>query len=160
MKANLYLILIIFITSLIGCIKPPDYPIEPEIQFLRFTKNTMNQGFLNEDSLLVTISFTDGDGDLGDHDSLNIFLTDTRTNFLQDRYRIPFIPEQGSSNGISGEISFILFNTCCIYQSSIPPCTPSERQPRDTLSYRIYIKDRAGNQSNEIETDPIFLRCN
>ena len=160
MKLNILLCFLLAICLVLSCTKPPDYPVVPEIGFKGFTKNFMDQGFLNEDSLMVTISFTDGDGDLGDHDSLNLFITDKRTGFLQDQFRIPFIPEQGASNGISGEISFALYNTCCIFSDkSIPPCTPNTQEPLDTLIYSIYIKDRSNNLSNVIETEPIFLQC-
>jgi len=143
-----------------SCTKPPEYAIEPQIKFEYSTKNTLLQGDSNQDSLSITISFTDGDGDLGDNDSLNLFVTDGRTGFLENSFRIPFIPEQGAANGISGEITIDLFTTCCIYENrSIPPCTPNPNEPTDELTYLIYIIDRAGNKSNEVETAPIILQC-
>ena len=158
MKAKFLLFAIISSLIIIGCTKPPDYPNTPEIGFVGFSKNTLQQGDGNNDSLLVVISFTDGDGDLGDRDSLNLFVTDKRTGFLQDQFKIPFIPEQGASNGISGEISFALFTTCCIDYVNHTSCQPSPTP--DTLVYQIFIMDRADNKSNVIETAPIFLQCN
>ena len=161
MKLKLLTSALLFGLLVYSCTKPPEYPIEPEIEYLRLTKNAMQQGAFNEDSVLVTISFTDGDGDLGDQDSLNLFITDARTGFLENSYKIPFIPEQGASNGISGEISFALFTTCCIYDDqSIPPCTPNTNEPSKQVTYKIYIEDRAGHRSNEVETEPITLLCN
>ena len=158
MKTNFLLSFILLTFLIISCTKPPDYPNEPEIGFVGFSKNTLQQGDGNNDSLNVVISFTDGDGDLGDRDSLNLFVTDKRTGFLQDRFKIPFIPEQGASNGISGEISFALYTTCCIDYVNHTSCQP--KSTPDTLIYEIYIMDRAKNKSNVIETAPIYLQCN
>ena len=74
-------------------------------------------------------------------------------------FKIPFIGEQGVGKGISGEISIVLPTTCCTYPNGVPPCQPSELFPRDTLTYDLYIIDRAGNESNRITTEPIYLRC-
>ena len=162
MQINLLLFSIV-LTAFAACVSPPDYPIEPNITFLSLSKNTMRQGQLgNEDSLFVTFSFTDGDGDLGNSgqagkDSINIFLTDKRTNTpAEERFRLPLVPEQGAGNGISGEITLLLFTTCC---NVLPPCEPSTTKPIDTLVYEIYIKDRAGHSSNKIQTSPIYLQC-
>jgi hypothetical protein len=159
----------LFLTCFIAaCVSPPDYPLEPQIAFVSLTngsgnpKNAMRQGQLGtEDSLFVTISFTDGDGDLGStgskgQDSVNIFLLDKRDNRSVENFRMPFIPEQGAGNGISGEIRMLLFTTCC---NVIPPCEPSTKKPIDTLIYDIYIKDRKGNKSNTIQSAPIYLQC-
>ena len=56
----LILIIIFFVAS---CVKPPDYPIEPRIEFVSMNANTFDE--LDEDSLSVVIYFEDGDGDLG-----------------------------------------------------------------------------------------------
>ncbi len=151
----------VLIISFATCISPPDYPIQPEIKFLGLSKNTMRQGLLGiEDSLFLSFSFTDGDGDLGSlgqgKDSVNIFLTDKRTNQPSERFRIPYVPEQGAGNGISGDIRLLLFTTCC---NVLPPCEASTTKPIDTLIYEISIKDRAGHESNKILTAPIYLQC-
>lgn len=151
----------VLVVAFAACISPPDYPIQPEIKFIGLSKNVMRQGLLGiEDSLFLTFSFTDGDGDLGSlgqgKDSVNIFLTDKRTNQPSERFRIPYVPEQGAGNGISGDIRLLLFTTCC---NVLPPCEASTTKPIDTLVYEIFIKDRAGHESNKILTAPIYLQC-
>ena len=151
----------VLVGAFAACISPPDYPIQPEIKFIGLSKNVMRQGLLGiEDSLFLTFSFTDGDGDLGSlgqgKDSVNIFLTDKRTNQPSERFRIPYVPEQGAGNGISGDIRLLLFTTCC---NVLPPCEASTTKPIDTLVYEIFIKDRAGHESNKILTAPIYLQC-
>ncbi len=142
-----------------GCIQPPEYPIIPEIELVGLSSLSMVQSSLNTDSTTVVFSFTDGDGDIGSPEVLNIFVTDLRDNFVASRYRIPSIPEAGSNNGISGEITITLYTTCCVYPNGEPPCTPSETFPTDEVTYEIYITDQAGNKSNTIRTPPITLQC-
>ncbi len=158
MRQFLCIISIFWFTA--SCVKPPDYPIVPEIEFVGFSKNQMIQDQFNTDSVLVLLTFTDGDGDLGDEEDLNIFVTDKRDDFLAARYRIPFIPVAGANNGLSGEITLTLFTTCCTFPNGQAPCTTSEEYPTDQVVYEIYLVDRAGNKSNVVETSPITLLCN
>ena len=147
-----------------ACVQPPDFPVVPEIEFVALSQDAIEQGNAGTapDTLDIIFSFTDGDGNLGDPDSINIFITDSRTDFT-DQKRINPIPEMGAGNGISGEITLRLpnrFNFCCTYDDGIPPCTPSTTQPTDTVSYSIQIRDRDNNFSNIIQTDVITILCN
>jgi hypothetical protein len=159
MKIKNVFYLLIFV-AFATCIRPPNYPVEPQIAFSNMTKNVMRQGYGSEDSVYISLTFTDGDGDLGGtsgKDSLNVFITDRRNNKpVEQTYRIPFVPEAGAKNGISGEIKFLMFTTCCL---SLEPCRPRPSKPIDTLVYEIYIKDRAGHKSNAVQTQPILLQC-
>ncbi len=145
------------------CVKPPDYPNEPVITFERLSKTTMFQSSFGQDSVVITFSFTDGDGDLGFKDDAeeSIFIVDGRDSFQKPSYRIPLIEQQGAGNGISGEISIVVPTTCCIYPPPLLlPCdTLNAPQQLDTVFYLIKIKDRAGHFSNEIQTAPITLIC-
>ena len=148
------------------CVKPPNYPDEPVIEFMGLSKNVMRQTPLGADTVLVMFNFTDGNGDLGSQNNEpNIFIEDGRDSFPKDPYAIPYIEPQGAGNGISGMITIALPTTCCIYPDvngiKFPPCDTTKNAPQslDTVFYRIYIKDRAGNISNKITTDPITLIC-
>lgn len=143
-----------------SCLKPPDYPEEPQIEYVSVSKNAFLQGLSARDSVIIAFTFTDGDGDLGSDDSLNVFVTDSRDNFTANKYRIPFIPEEGTANGISGEIFITVFSTCCYFPDNTPPCTPSETNLTDSLQYKIQIRDRADNWSNEVLTEKIYVICN
>lgn len=142
---------IISLINMGGCITPPEYDIVPEITFQTIDKTNAKAG---EDSLIVSFTFTDGDGDLGVSDTqstINAWLIDNRTNFPYT-YQIPFIPQKGTSNAISGTIHI-----------TVSPLTISCRPDhpiRDTLSYSIYIRDRAEHKSNVITTPDIYLKCN
>lgn len=160
LKNYSYKIIILSIIILNGCASPPDYPIEPVITYKSMTKNHLKQSAFNIDSLSITFSFTDGDGDIGTNDStLSLFVIDTRDGNEFSKYKLPYVSEQGTSNGISGEVQFVIYTTCCYYPNGAPPCKPSTIHPTDTVIYNIYMKDRAGHKSNIIKTDPIILDC-
>ena len=151
---------------LASCVKRPDYPIEPVLNFIGMNKQIIAQGSPSSaaDTLAITFGFTDGDGDLGHPDgTLDIFLTDSRDGF-EETLKLPVIPEQGSGNGISGEITVLVFNKpfniCCTYPNGQVPCTPSTVFPTDTFSYSIRIRDRAGHFSNSVQSERITILCN
>jgi hypothetical protein len=156
--------LAIFVTA--ACVKRPDYPIEPVLNFKGMNKQVIAQGSPSAaaDTLAITFGFTDGDGDLGYADgTLDIFLTDSRDGF-EETLKLPVIPAQGSGNGISGEITVLVFNKpfniCCTYPNGQVPCTPSTVFPIDTFSYAIRIRDRAGHFSNSVQTGVVSILCN
>ncbi len=163
MNMRRLIILLFFGILLHSCINAPDYPDEPVIEYLGLSKNTIQQGSLPVDSLFLRLAFTDGDGDLGHNPqdtNKNVFIKDLRTGNFQDKFKTPFIPEEGIGNGITGEIELLLYTTCCLFPDpSIPPCSAPQSFPLDTIVYEIYIKDRSGNLSNKIKTEPIIIRC-
>lgn len=148
------------------CIQPPDYPVEPVIEYIGVSKNLLRQGEGYSDSLLVTFSFTDGDGDIGypaNDPTPSVFIRDSRDGFEKPPLQLPYVEPQGASNGISGEITVKLPTTCCIFISPQGIPFACEEVPFsvkfDTFFYYIRIRDRAGNLSNEIQTEPIQLQC-
>lgn len=145
-----------------GCTSPPDYPDEPVLEYIGVSKPSMVQGNLPTDSIRIMFSFTDGDGDIGDEENVaDIFLVDKRTEFQSNTFSVPLVPVQGVGNGISGEISVLVFTSCCIFPDGGPlPCETWDQYPVDELIYEIYMMDRAGNKSNVIVTEPIQLLCN
>jgi hypothetical protein len=161
----IFLLLIFACIQYLSCINAPDYSDTPEIEFVSFSNLSMDQSPLNSDTTVLSISFTDGDGDIGFEMGAtgeNIFIIDNRTDEIFDRFRAPAIPPQGANNGVSGEINMVLLNTCCIFppQDSIPNCESPDQYPSNELSFTVYITDRAGNESNKIVTPAITLNCN
>lgn len=152
----------LLLVLLSACATPPDYPIEPIIEYIGLTKDTLRRGAMQEDTTFVTFSFTDGDGDIGNDDTLDLFVKDTRSGVTDNQFIIPLVPRLGASNGIKGEITFRLFTTCCIFppELGLSPCedeTPSMRY--DQVVYEFYIRDRAGHESNRVQTGPVFIEC-
>lgn len=161
-------ILFLLLTLVVAqfCVKPPDYPKEPVIEFMGVSKNILQQGKSIGDSLNINFSYTDGDGDLGfpqNDATTSVFVRDDRDSFTKFEYQLPYVEPQGASNGISGEISIVVPTSCCIFvtpegQKLACDLVPDDFE-YDTLYYFIKIRDRAGHMSNEIKAGPIALRC-
>jgi hypothetical protein len=65
MKSYLPFLSIAAFLLIAACAQPPEYPIEPQLEFISLSKTSMRQGNGTEDTTLVTLGFTDGDGDIG-----------------------------------------------------------------------------------------------
>jgi hypothetical protein len=149
-----------FVAFVFGCVTPPEYPIIPAIEYVSMSKDTLPRG-IDSDSTLVILSFTDGDGDIGQKDTVSdVFIKDNRDGNIT-KGRIPFVPELGASNGIKGEIFVVIDNSCCIYPNPLyNGCTEVfPGYPYDQVVYSIFIVDRKGNQSNTVDLPPIYIRC-
>jgi uncharacterized membrane protein len=144
------LIPVLFILLLAGCINPPSYSTVPEIKFLSLSASQVVSGV---DTLLVSFEYKDGDGDIGVKEgdtTINAWLVDNRTGFPYT-YQLPFVNKKGNSNSISGTI-FITVSPFTLN------CRP-DHKTTDTLSYQIYIQDRAGNFSNKVNSSEVIIIC-
>lgn len=155
----------LILCTLLACVDSPEYSDIPTLRYDGISKMTLNQGTEQQDSLIINLFFTDGDGDFGSEASSsqrNIFITDKRTGNIKDEFKAPMVPVQGANQGISGRISVKIYSTCCIFPeaSGIPPCQRPAQYPDNDMPLEIYIKDRAGNVSNTVLTDVIKLICN
>ncbi len=141
------------IIFMISCSDEDTYPITPEISFksLEIFKNTSQN-----DSVVLTFSFTDGDGDLGSqiYDTLS---RDVYVKFYELRngvyvlfpdpfgafnYRMPYLEPRGNNKSLKGDVR-INVDYNILY-------------PNDTVKYELYIKDRAGHISNSIQSTSII----
>jgi len=159
-------LLLLALTLFQFCVKPPDYPDAPVIEFKSISRTTMKQTPLMPtppDTVLISFTYTDGDGDLGSEDKeANIFVKDLRDSMLPaETFSIPYIKPQGTGNGISGDISVKIFSTSCIYIDAEGNKIQGLDVPvaLDTVNYQVWIKDRKGNESNKIDIPPITLIC-
>lgn len=169
MKIFKYTFFAFFGILLADCATPPEFPIEPYIEFISLSKDTMINGTGDDDFVELVFSFTDGDGDIGfaqgDNPPKNIFLINRETgDTLLDKFTIPEIPEEGSSNGIKGEITIILLQQCCDFNPPAPGyfCGSGSSVapvPFDTLNMDIVIVDKAGHVSNRTQASPLILIC-
>ncbi|MCC6726254.1 MAG: hypothetical protein IT258_17235, partial [Saprospiraceae bacterium] len=144
---------IVALSVVLGCVKPPKFPVEPEIEFVQGTlvKDTLFRAnpSSKRDTNYFTLSFTDGDGDIGDKatGSRSLIIMDNRDGHM-DSLEIPEVSEVGASNGIKGEIFVRMFTTCCIYPAPYDlynGCT--EEVPNfkyNEINYTVFINDRAG----------------
>lgn len=145
---------------LAGCGPKEKFPEQPLITFKSFEQLG--------NSAKLTISFTDGDGDLGldpsddqpPFDSASIYYNNFFLKYeemqngvwetpdlpLAVNYRIPRITPSGQNKTLQGDIAVDLFW----------PIRPGS--PYDTVRFEVMIVDRALNESNRVHTHPIEVQ--
>lgn len=166
-KQGLFLLFLILLLS--GCVKPPTYPSQPQIEFKSVSSGYVYSGYTDT----ITISFTDGEGDIGVSSSpddscdfcslkssdstcfnmkgFNVFLIDHRDTCIST-FASANIETGSKYDDISGEIVIIT-----AIDSKKCFATPQPGCPKDTVVYSIMIKDKAGNRSNIVQTTPIIV---
>lgn len=144
---------------LAGCLKTEEFPVEPRIIYKSYQAHP--------DSSSLTISFTDGDGDIGldQGDTLapfnpgspwyNNFFVDyyrlvdgewTLVEFpLPLYYRVPRITPSGQNKALEGDIAVRLY-------SAVVP-----QLPGDTIRFGIRLADRAQHMSNTVYSADIIV---
>ncbi|MEP7171644.1 MAG: hypothetical protein ABI855_19890 [Bacteroidota bacterium] len=163
MKTKIFILLLL--VSFASCKKPNTYPSEPKITFKELVKNTDAQGL--DESADLTISFVDGDGDIGlaESDTMSPYNPESvyyydfyisffiKHNGIFEEYplaipssqRIPLINHEGKDRSLSGDIIMHLDFLGFPFNN-------------DTLRFDAYIYDRALHKSNTITTSEIILK--
>ena len=158
---------VILLLALSGCVKPPEYPIVPAIEFVSVSSDYVYSGYTDT----ITISFTDGDGDIGtggpgddscnicglqtgdstclNLSSFNVYLIDHRDNCIATLASADVEPK-GKFDALSGEIVIIATIDSKNCFPLVPGC-------KDTVVYSVVIKDKAGHRSNVVQTTPIVV---
>ncbi len=146
---QLFLVLILGGLLFTACKKeePTSISNAPSIELIAVNTSTV-QEFV--DSLVFTISYRDGDGDLGiaDADSTVIELIDNRDpeNLVFGYHLSPRAPE-GANLIIQGELEIVLKNVVIL----------NSQANNETTSFDIRIKDRAQQWSNVLTTETITI---
>ncbi|MBT9392801.1 hypothetical protein KLP40_06465 [Hymenobacter sp. NST-14] len=162
-----------------ACISPPDYPDTPEIEFKSITQQPRTNPLGGiENNVGITVSYRDGDGNLGmkedeirqagnapqSPNSYNYICTlqirDGSNTFIDYNFtpifpgysgQFPYLPpaEQGDRAApIRGDL------TLNVVVTATPPVLPRG----SVVRFKIKIKDRDLNESNEVLTSPITLQ--
>lgn len=142
----IYLLLIAFSISFFGCKKEEVIADVPSIKFVSISPNPAVK---YQDEIKITIEYTDGNGDLGENtpDVKNLFVTDNRNNVTYE-FRIPQLaPDTINEIIIKGNQVI-----------NLPPQGfVDDNQTSETAVYSIYVVDRAGNQSNILQTESLTI---
>ena len=135
---------ILIVLLLFACKKDETLSVAPTIEFKSISPSTAQEYI---DDINITISYTDGDGDLGENnpDVYNLFVLDNR-NGIEYKFRIPELSPNGNEIAIEGNFN-IKINGSGITNSSIS----------QQVNYDIYVTDRAGNSSNTVSTSSIAI---
>ncbi len=149
-----------------GCYKEISFDIKPYIEFSDLRKEIRLDQFSGskKDSVILTIKFQDGDGDLGlNEEEKKVAVEKQDFNYIIRIFRqkngvfkevpqeVPysgFFPRLKSDNKkgpIEGKLDYSL-----VYFQDFTP-------KKDSLKYQITIKDRSGNISNTVESKVIIL---
>jgi hypothetical protein len=130
---------------LFACKKDDTVSVVPTITFQSISPLTAQEYI---DDIIITISYSDEDGDLGENspDVDNLFVEDNRNGIVY-HYRIPQLTPNENDIAIEGDFNII------INGSGITNNSTSQQ-----VGYIIYVKDRAGNKSNIITTSTITIQ--
>ena len=117
----------------------------PVIELVSVTPTTVHA---LQDSIVFTIKYTDGDGDLGfaEADSMVVFLTDNRFPIVNPFHVQPLSP-LGTTISITGNLEIILNNTILKDNASTS----------ESAVFEIKLRDRANNYSNVLTTPAITV---
>ena len=128
-----------------GCKKDEPISNTPSIEFVSMSPNPAVK---YEDEVKITIKYIDGDGDLGENnpDVKNLFVTDSRNNVTYE-FRIPQLAPDNANIIIQGNQPFYL----------PPQGFLDDNNSSETTVYSIYVKDRAGHQSNTVQTATLTI---
>lgn len=142
----LFLVASVLLNS--GC-KKDDDPFAnktPSIEILSITPQMVVEF---ADSLVFKIKYRDNDGDLGENDPgvKNLFITDNRIGIVYD-YRIQQLAPSGSSIAIEGTLQVVL-NSVARTDTSLV---------QESVTFSVYVKDRAGNKSNVVTSGTITIK--
>ncbi len=153
---------VVYSLATISCNNGPNIPDTPSLTYTGMDKDTIRQSIGTDESFVISLRIEDGDGDIGNEgDSLfNLFIIDSRTGQDYDQpVQIPTLPEGLSQNGVIIDAELRLFATCCIFPDGTFPCETSDDFLLDSLQLNITIQDRAGNMSNTVTSDFLYIRC-
>ena len=150
-----FLVPIVFLAllGLVACKKENKLPKVPHISSLSVGPTTVKQ-CSNKDSIAITFRIQDGDADLGVEQapgSNDIYMTSSNPAMPDFNGYLPDIPEEmkDPDKGFEGTATVIV-------SAAFLPIEDSLRNA-DTFHYEIYIKDRAGNESNRLITPDIYV---
>ena len=144
-KVVAFALLLVLIALIPSCKK--DSGISP-VPSITFDSISPNPAIKYQDSILIVISYVDGDGDLGidSADVKNLFITDSR-NGVVSQFRIPQLAPTGANIAIEGNLDIVL----------PPQLFTNDNDTTETATYSIYVVDRAGHKSNTVTTKPLVI---
>jgi hypothetical protein len=138
------IVLFLFSCALISCKKDEAFTFEPSIEFKSISPGTIKEF---RDSVVITISYLDRNGDLGENETEipNAFVKDLRNNLLYS-FRIRQLAPDAAI-AIQGNLSIVIPQVALVNSNSTS----------ETASFEVYIKDRAGLESNKVTTSSVSI---
>ncbi|OSZ78708.1 hypothetical protein CAP35_10795 [Chitinophagaceae bacterium IBVUCB1] len=135
-----------------ACKKAVKKDIVPSIVYTGLSPDKVASGS-SKDTVSIRFTVTDADGDISGGTGEDVFLKDSRSTTGEEiKLQMPIIP----TDAVKTDEGIHAFVTIRVYASLFLLLRP-DRPNGDTLTYEIYVKDRAGNKSNVINTQRIFI---
>lgn len=143
------LLLLLFTATAFGlssCNETAEISEVPEISFVSVVPNVVTE---YQDSLVFTISYLDGDGDLGQNntDNDNLYIQDSR-NQVAYGFRIQQLAPDNANISIQGNLNVTLPNTAIVNGNA-----------SESVTYTIWVVDRAGNESNRVSSSTVTVNA-
>ena len=137
----------LILTLLAACTtvnEEPSFALEPKITLLNVNQFEVTQF---QDSVEIILGYEDGDGDLGnpDPDVPSLIVKDARLA-VPDSFHVQPLSPPGSTVSIQGELLVRL-----------PQLFLLGNGDQESTKFRIKLLDRAGHESNEVETPTITI---
>jgi hypothetical protein len=138
------IILFLLSSALMSCKKDEAFTFEPSIEFKSISPGTIKE---YKDSVVITISYLDRNGDLGENETEipNAFVKDLRNNLLYSFRIRQLAPE--ASIAIQGNLSIVIPQVGLVNSNA----------SSETATFEVYVKDRAGLESNKITTSAVSV---
>ncbi|PSJ78015.1 hypothetical protein C7N43_06035 [Sphingobacteriales bacterium UPWRP_1] len=138
--------LLVLVAGLPGCGKEEiNFGFVPQITFVGLTPLEVQE---YTGIVTITIAYEDGNGDIGepDPDMPVVFVKDSRLQ-QPDGYHVQPVAPLGSGQVIvSGQLQVPIKNLFVLGNTQ-----------QEQVRFEVYITDRAGNQSNTIETPAVTV---
>lgn len=145
-KTLFYILIILAFVGISSCkkdVEPLD--IIPAIEIVSISPGVANE---YSDAVVIRISYTDGDGDLGENSpsAKNCFVSDNRIG-ITSSYRIKQLSPEGSAIPIKGLLDIEIGGQGITNGST-----------QQDVSFSLYVVDRAGHTSNTVSTAAVTIK--
>lgn len=137
-----------------ACDCKPLFPVEPTLEYVSIQPTEVEE---LKDSMIITLRFTDGDGDIVSQDSSqeqisNLEVKDLRTTLADSVsrlfYRFPEYTTNTCNPSIQGTIRI-----------AVAPTLVFPRNLREQkTAFAVRLRDAAGNWSEAVMTDSILIK--
>lgn len=149
-----WMAIIALLAILSACSKVNDGDKTPKIKSIAISKGQVKQGS-GTDTVRVSISVADANADLyNDGQTPGIFIKDSRyPNEAPKGFAAPEIDKalMDPAYGFEGTYYVDMSAAFLIFKDTL------NSREKDTLQYEIYVKDKAGNESNKAITGNIII---
>ncbi|MEP7197802.1 MAG: hypothetical protein ABI851_14885 [Saprospiraceae bacterium] len=145
---NKYILFSFILIVLVSCHKNADEPPFSTIPEIKLKSLSHDSILEFEDVLTISISYKDGDGDLGfeEPDDYAVFIRDARLNNYDGFYLGPVAPP-GAVIAVQGNLKL-----------EFPSLFVFGNRTTERTRFFIYMIDRKGNKSNELVSPDVIIK--